>query len=155
MYHYIDTFGQKYKTNYYKDLEKQCQTSYNITNLINTINILVFEETKSTKKVGQTGPMYSQIESSVWTAFNKYRKDLESDRKDIVLSGNGRVLIIDIIFLKDLKKYISSDKYRGEVRVVLEEYKKSHIEGRIKVVKIGNELNTASGYGLSYNMDSA
>lgn len=52
--------------------------------------------------------MYSQIESSVWTAFNKNKNQLESDRKDIVLSGSGRVLIIDIIFMKDLKKYIQS-----------------------------------------------
>lgn len=61
MFHYIDTFGQKYKTNYYKDLEKKSLTSYNIENLINTMSMIVFEETKATKQVGQTSPMYSQI----------------------------------------------------------------------------------------------
>ena len=61
LYHYIDTFGQKYKNNYYKDLEKECPTSYNITILINTINLIIYDETKATLRVGDTAPMHAQI----------------------------------------------------------------------------------------------
>lgn len=36
MFSYIDTFGQKYKTNYYLGLSKKCLY------LLNTLNLLIF-----------------------------------------------------------------------------------------------------------------
>ena len=119
LYHYVDTFGKKYKNNYFVDLQKQCNTSYNIVYLINTLNVVVFEMTKVMRKVGELTPMYNQIESASWTSFSKHSKQMEADRKDIMLTGNSRMLLLDIVLLKDLKKHVN-EAYREEVKSIIE-----------------------------------
>ena len=42
MHRYVDTFGKKYKNNYFVDIQKQCNTSYNMVYLLNTINLIIF-----------------------------------------------------------------------------------------------------------------
>lgn len=51
--------------------------------------------------------MYNQIESASWTSFNRHSKQMDADRKDIMLTGNSRILLLDLIFLKDMKKHVS------------------------------------------------
>ena len=43
---------------------------------------------------------------------------MNADRKDIMLSGNSRILLLDLIFLKDLKKHIT-EVYKDEVENIL------------------------------------
>ena len=40
---YIDTFGTKYKNNYYSDLQKRNPTPFNIDILINTVNLIIYQ----------------------------------------------------------------------------------------------------------------
>lgn len=54
---------------------------------------------------------YNQLESANWTAFKN--NILEADRKDIVLTGNGRILVIDLVFLRAFNVHID-DSYRNE-----------------------------------------
>lgn len=118
MYKYIDTFGKKYQNNYLVDLEKQCNTSYNIKYLINSLNLIIFDVTKVLRRVGELTPMYHQIESASWTSFNRHSKQMDADRKDIMLTGNSRILLLDLIFLKDVKKHVS-ELYKEEVRKII------------------------------------
>ena len=145
LHRYVDTFGKKYKNNYFVDIQKQCNTSYNMVYLVNTINLIIFEVTRVKKKIGELTPMYNQIESASWTSFNKTTKQMEADRKDIMLSGNSRVMLLDVIFLKDMKKHIN-EMYREEVREMISEYKKSFVEACVKVVKITNEMKNEYSY---------
>ena len=62
-----------------------------------------------------------------------------------MLSGNSRVMLLDIIFLKDMKKHVN-EVYRDEVRQMINEYKKSFIELCVKVVKITNEMKNEYSY---------
>lgn len=39
---YVDTFGSKYKTNLYCDLERRSPTSYDIRILINTVSWIIY-----------------------------------------------------------------------------------------------------------------
>lgn len=100
------------------DLEKQCNTSYNIKYLINSLNLIIFDVTKVLRRVGELTPMYHQIESASWTSFNRHSKQMDADRKDIMLTGNSRILLLDLIFLKDVKKHVS-ELYKEEVRKII------------------------------------
>ena len=150
LYHYVDTFGKKYKNNYFVDLQKQCNTSYNIVYLINTLNVIVFEMTKVMRKVGELTPMYNQIESASWTSFSKHSKQMEADRKDIMLTGDSRMLLLDIVLLKDVKKHVN-EAYREEVKSIIEENKKTYLETCVKVVKVSNELKKECKYIYKYD----
>lgn len=89
---YINTFGSKYKNNYYCDLEKRNPTPFNIEKLINTVNWIIYCET--------VDKPYNQIETANWTCFERRAKEkLKPDRKDILLSGSARSLMIHLLLL--------------------------------------------------------
>jgi hypothetical protein len=81
--------------------------------------------------------MYRQIESASWTSFDKTTKQMRADRKDIMLSGNSRMLLLDIIFMKDIKKYVT-ELYKEETKQLLDESMKTYLETKVKVVKLTN-----------------
>lgn len=62
---------------------------------------------------------------------------LKGDRKDIVMTGSGRIKIIDIVFLCSLNKYIN-ENYQKEVELILSEYQSSYVNGKVKVMRIEN-----------------
>lgn len=94
---YIDTFGgSKYKDSIYADLKRHNPTSFDIDKLINTVNWIIYCET--------AGKPYNQVETANWTCFQKQSKEkLSADRKDIVFTGSGHILMIHLILSMSIK----------------------------------------------------
>ena len=70
---------------------------------------------------------------------------LKSDRKDIVLSGNGRILFLDVTFVYNVGNYIDGE-YKEEVQELLKECSNAYVEGKVKVVKIQNSVTPRHSY---------
>lgn len=110
MWTYINTFGTKYKNNYYRDLEKRNPTSYNIDKLLNTVNWIIYNET--------VDKPYNQIQIASWTCFEKKAKEkLKPDRKDILLTGSGKIMMIHFLLLEKIESYKKEEE--GEVDEVI------------------------------------
>lgn len=63
---YINTFGSKYKNNYYCDLSRRNPTTFIIDKLISTVNWIIYCET--------VNKPYNQIETANWTCFEMRAK---------------------------------------------------------------------------------
>lgn len=91
---YIDTFGTKHKGNIYSEIQKYSPPGLKVRIILNTLAFLLYQESYNKP--------FTQIESSSWTAFNRRAKRNTIDRKDIVLTGKGRLLMLDLVFLREL-----------------------------------------------------
>ena len=95
---YINTFGTKYKNNYYCDIQKRNNTTFDLDKLINTVNCIIYRETLDQP--------FNQIETANWTCFEMRAKEkLKPDRKDILLSGSGRTMMIHLLLLENINNY--------------------------------------------------
>ena len=126
---YIDTFGVRHKNNMYADLEKRNPTSFNIEKLINTVNWIVYSET--------VGYRCNQIETANWTCFEmKAKGNFQCDRKDIVMTGHGRIKMVHLLLLESVETY--RKEYEREMHELVHDCKKNYAAGEIKAYMVSD-----------------
>lgn len=141
---YLDTFGSRHKDNLYLDWKRRGNQHLDIDRILDTVNWILYTET--------VGSPYNQLESSNWTCFEAQSKEkCRSDRKEIVLTGSGRILFIPLLFIcEKLENY--KRECERELRDVLEESRKHYSCGEVRAYLITNQVDN---YNLLYCTQSA
>ena len=143
VWNYLDTFGAKYKDNIYHQMAKQNQSKLSITRIINTVNWIVYCQT--------VDKPFNHLESSNWTCFEAQAKEkCKSDRKEIVLTGSGRILYIPLLFICE-KMDLYKKQCERELTEIIQESKNYYLQAEIKAYLITDQ---AHHQGLIYKTES-
>lgn len=103
---------------------------------MNTVNWIISVETK--------GRAYNHLESSTYTRYNIRMGKCDIDRKDLVFTGSGRILLVEILLVpaanvtQVLEEYVK--KYSCELNQMLGEYYKKYSHGKVKVIAVTDKL---------------